>query len=403
MSVVESQASPPSPSPVRVRVVNAAAGFAALEADWERLQSSAALTSVFQAFDWPYLWWKFYGRGQPLSVLVATAGEEVVGLLAVYVHTVEMLRVSVRQLRFVGTGGDTTPDDMGPVLARGREIEVARALADAVLAVPGWDVLLLTDMNAACPFTAAVAAAARIAGMKTVTSASERISFMTLPETWDAWLQTLSGDRRYRVKKIRKKLHAAQPSRFFVWDDPATIDQGIDRLIFLHHKRWKSIGAKHGFNSPEYVGFHRDVMKACLAHNRLRLYALEHAGQVVAMYYFYKFRDAVYLMQSGFDPDFSEVKPGQVLLGHIVEHAIGERHKVLDFLRGDHRYKDELATGERETLSVTAFRGTPGAWAYRARRIYLPVAKAHLVRLKSRLRPSDAKAADAKAADAKGS
>ena len=215
---------------------------------------------------------------------------------------------------------------------------------------------------------------------------------MTLPETWDAWLQTLSGDRRYRTKKIRKKLHAAQPSRFFVWDDPATIDQGIDRLIFLHHKRWKSIGARHGFNSPEYVGFHRSVMKACLAHNRLRLYALEHAGQVVAMYYFYKFRDAVYLMQSGFDPDFAEVKPGQVLLGHIVEHAIGEKHKLLDFLRGDHRYKDELATGERETVSVTALRQTPGAWAYRARRIYLPVAKAHLVRLRSRLRP-DAKPA----------
>ena len=164
MSVVESQAS--SPLPVRVRVVNTTAGFADLEADWERLQSGAALTSVFQSFDWPHLWWKFYGRGQPLSVLVATAGQEVVGLVAVYVDTVAMLRVPVRQLRFVGTGGDTTPDDMGPVLARGRETEVARALADAVLAVPGWDVLLLTDMNAACPFTAAVAAPTRVAGLE---------------------------------------------------------------------------------------------------------------------------------------------------------------------------------------------------------------------------------------------
>jgi CelD/BcsL family acetyltransferase involved in cellulose biosynthesis len=386
-----------APAPVRVRVINTDAEFAALEADWERLQAGAVLTSVFQAFDWPHLWWKFYGRGQPLSVLIATAGREIVGLVAVYVNTVPMLGVPVRQLRFVGTGGDTTPDDLGPVLARGREAEVARALADALLAVPGWDVLLLTDMHPACPFTAAVAEAARAANMKTVTGRSEKISFMTLPETWDAWLQTLHRDRRYRVKNIRKKLNAAHPARFFVWDDPTTLDEGIDRLVFLHHKRWKSIGARHGFNSPEYVGFHRAVMKACLARNRLRLYALELSGQVVAMYYFYKFRDAVYLMQSGFDPDFSEVKPGQVLLGHIVEHAIGERNKLLDFLRGDHRYKDELATGERETLFVTAFRGTPGAWAYRARRIYLPAAKARAVRLKkqleSRLRPGDAKAA----------
>jgi len=395
MSVAHTQA--PSPAPVRVRVLSTDAEFAALQADWERLQSDAALTSVFQAFDWPYLWWTFYGRGQPLSVLVASAGDEMVGVVAVYVQTVKMLKVPVRLLRFVGTGGDTGPDDLGPVLARGREIEVARALAEALIDLPGWDVLTLSDLNPADPFVSAVAAVARGAGLPAVTGQSERISLMALPETWDAWLLTLSGDRRYRVKKIRKKLHAAQPSRFFVWDDPATIDQGIDRLIFLHHKRWKSIGARHGFDSPEYVGFHRALMKACLARNRLRLYALEHAGQVIAMYYFYKFRDAVYLMQSGFDPDFSDVKPGQVLLGHIVEHAIGEKHKILDFLKGDHRYKDELASGERETVSVTAFRNTPGAWAYRARRIYLPAAKARFLELKRRFRPDDAAKADVKA------
>jgi CelD/BcsL family acetyltransferase involved in cellulose biosynthesis len=391
MSVAESGAR--APAPVRVRVIKTDAEFAALAADWERLQSGAALTSIFQTFDWLHLWWTFYGRGRPLSVLVATAGAETVGVLAVYVETVTIFHVPVRLLRFVGTGGDTTPDDLGPVLGRGREGEVARALADAVLAIPGWDVLLLTDMNPACPFTTAVAAVAAGAGLKTDSGRTEQISFMALPDTWEAWLQTLHRDRRYRVKNIRKKLCAAHPARFFVWDDPATIDQGIDRLVFLHHKRWKSIGAQHGFNSPEYVGFHRALMKACLARDRLRLYALELSGQVVAMYYFYRFRDAVYLMQSGFDPDFSDVKPGQVLLGYIVEHAIGERHKVLDFLRGDHRYKDELATGERETRFVTAFRGTPGAWVYRARRIYLPAAKARFLELKGRLRPRDVKAA----------
>ena len=111
------------------------------------------------------------------------------------------------------------------------------------------------------------------------------------------------------------------------------------------------------------------------------------SGQVVAMYYFYKFRDTVYLMQSGFDPDFSDVKPGQVLLGYIVEHAIGEHHKVLDFLKGDHRYKDELATGERETMFVTAFRLRPGAFVYRLRRMILPALKARLREVAARVRP----------------
>jgi CelD/BcsL family acetyltransferase involved in cellulose biosynthesis len=377
---------------VRVRVINTDAEFAALETDWERLQGQAALTSVFQAFDWMYLWWKYYGGGRPLSVFCAYAGEELVGVLPVYVQTVTMLRVPVRLLRFVGSGGDTTPDDLGPFFAPGREAEVARLLADAVLATPGWDVLHLTDMDPASPFGPALADAARAIGIKMQGGESERIAFMSLPETWEAWLQTLHGDRRYRVKKVRKKLEAAQPSRFFVWTDPATLDQGIDRLIFLHHKRWKSVGREHAFDSPEYIGFHRAVMKACLARDRLRLYTLEHAGQMVAIQYFYRFRDTVYLMQSGFDLDFSSVKPGEVLLGYIIQDAIREKNKALDFLRGNHSYKDHFATGERHTEFVRAFRNTPGAWAYRTRRLYLPAAKAQLVKLKRRLRPEAAKA-----------
>jgi len=76
--------------------------------------------------------------------------------------------------------------------------------------------------------------------------------------------------------------------------------------------------------------------------------------------------------------DFGKLKPGQVLLGYFVEHAINEGNKVLDFLKGDHRYKDELATGVRETMYLTAFRARPGALVYRARSMVLPAIKAYL-------------------------
>jgi CelD/BcsL family acetyltransferase involved in cellulose biosynthesis len=245
-------------------------------------------------------------------------------------------------------------------------------------------------MDPACAFTTAMAAAAKHARLGMLTGRSERITFLTLPSSFDAWLASLHRDRRYRIKSARKKLHAAHPdARFFVWDDPATLDQGIDRLIHLHTKRWRSRGTQHSFASPEYIGFHRAVMAACLARDRLRLYCLELSGQIVAMYYFYKFRERAYLMQSGFDPDFSSVKPGNVLLGHIVEHAIGEGDEVLDFLRGEHQYKQELATGERETVYLTVFRRRASAAIYFTRRLLLPALKARLVKALRRATPAD--------------
>jgi CelD/BcsL family acetyltransferase involved in cellulose biosynthesis len=113
-------------------------------------------------------------------------------------------------------------------------------------------------------------------------------------------------------------------------------------------------------------------MKDCLERDWLRLYCLEVDGEIAAMSYCYRFRNRVFLMQSGYDPALSRFKPGNVLLGYALEHAMAEGNEVFDFLRGDHRYKQELATGDRDTTYAALFRPTVAAWIYRQRKFHLP-------------------------------
>jgi len=363
---------------IRVRVIQDAEEFAALAKEWEELQRCAAITSVFETFDWQHLWWQSYGKGKPLRLLVAMAGDAIVGILPLYIHTLPMMRYPVRLLRFVGSGGDTSPDDLGPILSAGREHIVARALAEAALELREWDVLDLSDMNPACAFTTAMAEVANAAQLETLKGRSERITYIELPPTWERFLETLSGHRRRLMRYNRKKLSTSHASRFFIWDDPSKMDEAFDRLAQLHHKRFSRVVKNHGFTSPEYLGFHRAVMKACMSRDRLRLYCLELSGQVAAMQYCYRFRNAIYVMQVGFDPDYSN--SGKVLLTYMLESAIGEGHGVLDFLRGEHAHKEEFPCRDRETVYLTALRRSPGAWVYRARRLYLPKVKARLIR-----------------------
>jgi CelD/BcsL family acetyltransferase involved in cellulose biosynthesis len=167
-------------------------------------------------------------------------------------------------------------------------------------------------------------------------------------------------------------------ARFFVWDDAATIDAGFDRLVELHHKRWREAGEKSAsFRSPAYLGFHRAVMRSALLRGLLRLYALEINGEVAAMLYALRFRRSVFLVQAGFDPAWFELRAGLVLLGHAIQHAVEEGNQVFDFLRGTHSYKDHFASSLRHTETVTISKDTLGAQT-------LPALKKRLKSLVSR-------------------
>ncbi|HET7197485.1 MAG TPA: GNAT family N-acetyltransferase [Burkholderiales bacterium] len=365
---------------IAVEVLAGADAFAALAPDWNRLHAEARLASVFNSWIWQFQWWQVYGAGRPLRLLVAREGGQVLGLLALYVQSTRILGMPVRVLRLVGTGGDTNPDDLGPLLERGRAQPVAHELARAALALRDVDVLLLTDLAPDCPFRVAVESGARLAGRGLFATRSERIALIRLPRSWDEYLQSLSGHHRAGMRYKRRKLAREHATRFFAWDDAAGLDRAFERLAELHLRRWAPFGGSESFASVEYLEFHRRVMRACLPRGWLRLYCLEVGGAIAAMMYAYRFRGVVYCVQTGFDPALARLKVGNVLFGHVLEHAIGEGNAAFDFLRGDHDYKDQLATAHRETFAVLAFRATPGGLLYRLRKVWLPRLKARLLR-----------------------
>jgi CelD/BcsL family acetyltransferase involved in cellulose biosynthesis len=363
----------PAALEVHVRTISTQAGFSVIAADWERLHAEARVASVFNSWMWQYAWADIYGFGQSLRILVASRGNAVVGILPLYIQTVAMPGLPVRRLRVLGSGGDTNPDDLGPFFATGCETAAA-ALAHAVLTMPGVDVIELTDIDSRSPLPLAMMLEAERMQAECVLARSARIAYIELPKDWNTYLTSVSRHRRGHILSTRRKLAQAHPTRFFVWQDAANLNRAVDRLAELHRKRWGA--ASESFASEEYLALHRAAMKECFERDWLRLYCLEIGGEIAAISYCYRFRKHIFVMQAGFDPAYAPFSPGSVLLGYALEHAIGEGNTVFDFLRGEHTYKQLLATGCRETVSVTACRPTLGAVAYRANRSYLAKATA---------------------------
>ncbi|MGH7945633.1 MAG: GNAT family N-acetyltransferase [Opitutaceae bacterium] len=360
-----------------IRPVNTVEGFAALRKDWNALLDVGEDASVFVSWEWQYHWWRHYGKQHRLRILTAWVDGRLTGILPLYIQATTLYRAFRANLaRFVGTGGDTSPDYLGPLLAPAAAEHTAQAFADYVVdGLAGWDVLDLSDLSDASRFRRALAQRCEASGRAYASSVSARIAYIPLPASWDEYLAGVHRDRRYTIRSTRKKCETQHGGRFYVWTEEDGIDAILDQLIALHHGRWRQKGEPHAFSSPEYVGFHRDVIHACARRGWIRFYCLEANGVPLAAFYCYRFRNQIFYFQGGFNPDYDRLRPGLVLIGYAVEHAILEGNTVFDFLRGEHAYKTQWAKSLRQTHGVTVYRPGLAAWLYRMRGERIPAAK----------------------------
>jgi CelD/BcsL family acetyltransferase involved in cellulose biosynthesis len=361
---------------LKIEIIDSLEGFLSLRAEWKELLVKSVDTSIFISWEWQYYWWCHYSGDQKLRLLVVSEKDRIVGILPLYIKRVILFRaLTVKLLQFVGTGGDTSPDYLGPILSQDIPYEVARAIVRHIFtSINGWDVLMLSDIQLGSVFHSVMGDVCTAMKQSFTTGNVESIAYIALPDSFDKYLYSLSKKRRKAIRQNQRRFHKALSGRFFIWEEESQLQFAINRLIELHHMRWAGRG-NHAFSSTEYIGFHTELMHALIKEGSLRLYCLEADGKIIAMDYCYRWNGEIMVFQGGFDPSYKDLSPGQVLISYEIEHAISERNQGFDLLKGNHDYKRSIAKSTRGTTTITSYQRTFPALIYRSRTEYIPVFK----------------------------
>ncbi len=357
------------PAAVTLGTVLDSQGFDRLESAWIALQAASPDSSVFLGWDWQRLWWKHYGEGRQLYIIVARQAQRVVGILPLYIETHRKAGglFKARKLRQIGVGGDTAPDDLGALLLPALQQEVCAAMAHHVAyELRQWDMLDWTDLPASSPLTALLPDVLRAAGFRVQCSVEEPITYGPLPGDWEAYRKGLSRNRRETLARKRRRFEALPGARVRMVESAEQLAPAFERLVALHQLRWSGRTERPAFSTPQYRGFHRELMQALLPQGQLRLLALEIEGQAIAMIYAMQYKRRFCFFQSGFDPAHAHHSPGDVLMGYAVEFAIAGGCEIFDMLKGDHEYKRHFFQQARRNVGIRAFRRGSVDLAYRA-------------------------------------
>lgn len=300
---------------------------AELEPAWRKLAEECAVATPFQTFEWQSAWMRQVGRSKRPYVWTCWEGTDLVGLMP-------LVRCAGpwRTLKPMGCGAS---DYLHPLSAPNYEASVADELLRHLKEETSADLVDLHQVRETEPLAASFEDSGW-RGRSTLEQATCLV--LDLPKTYDAFLSSLGKSLKYDVKRLDKL--SAEGGRVRTRDvDPEDAGKAMEVFLDFHKRRWRKRGLPGAFVGKRIQAFHKEWAQAAARNGWLKMSLLtvdeNPAGAIYAM----ALGQSCYFYQSGFDPRYSSLSPGTLLVAHTVRKSIEEGRTRFDFLRGDEPYK----------------------------------------------------------------
>lgn len=352
---------------IQIETVTNALGFDQLETDWTRLHARSPSSGLFNSWYWNRLWWEHYGDMGKLNIVVVKIHGTIEGIAPLYCCKTRALRMAnTDTLRFIGSGGDTSPDDLDIIVNPHVGEVVTDFLAETVLQLEELGRIQLSDLPEHSPFLKAILRITTSEGWSLPLVQKNQRKVQALPNSIEAYEKILSRNARKQRKRRRRRLTESGEYRYHLCRTPEEIDLAFGELVALHQSRHASKGEEGSFGSERYCAFHNALMKAALERDELRLYVLVLNEQTVGIEYTFFHKGTLLFFQNGFDPQFEALSPGHLIMMHVIDEVIKEGAHSMDLLKGNYEYKNSYAKDEAASVGLDIWRSHIVTFASRA-------------------------------------
>ncbi len=326
-----------------------------LKVQWEDLESRSSPT-VFLSWQWLGHWLAVY---QPdARVLRVTEGERLIGLgLVVTSDERRHGLLRSRCLRLHQTGS-TALDQIwieynGFLAEHGRDREVSAAcLGFLGRQEDSWDEFVVGAIDAdEADFFAQTMGLHKHLRWE---APCYGIDLNELRRSGQHYLDTLSRNTRYQINRAKRLFQARGTVELI---RPDTVEEALavfDSIGPRHLERWGSGPDQSGFANPDFVHFHRTLIRNQWPEGGVDLISVRAGDEVIASFYNLVYNRVVYFYLGGMQTEAdNKLKPG--LLGHslCVEDYRQHGFHFYDFMGGEERYKANLGQFHRQLVQVS--------------------------------------------------
>ncbi len=317
--------------------VNEVGALSDLRSTWEALLAQTPDADFFRTLDWLEVYWKHYGAGQRLRVMVVLEAGEPVGFVPLVVRQQPTKLGRFRVLTYPLDDWGSFYGPIGPDPER----LLALGLEYALSTEQGWDYLEIRWADTGSSLDNHVTRAMGRAGVsRPWRRLHTEIPVVCLNGTWNKYWAGRGGSWRSNYRRNEKKVARHGCVEHVRYRPQAAGDADPRWDLYTECERLAESSWQGDSTSgttlchTDIRPFLRDVHEAATRSGCLDLNLLSVDGHNAAFAYNYVYRGYVSSLRLGFDPRFARSGVGTVLTGRILADSFARGDHLYDFLPG---------------------------------------------------------------------
>jgi CelD/BcsL family acetyltransferase involved in cellulose biosynthesis len=281
---------------------------------------------------WMQVWWDAFGTGYEIFIRIVKENDTLIGIAPL------MKKDNIAC--FIGSVDVCDYQDF--IVAPGKENAFFNTLLED-LKKQGIKNLDLAHVRPDSLVLNSLKATSEAKGLS-VTAAKEDVSFeMPLPDTFDAYLDSLNTKQRHEVRrKLRKITEEGNIEYRFIGSGPE-LSSALETFFCMFVESRED---KAAFLTDKMKLYFRAIVQAMSDTGILRLGVLELDKKPVAEILCFEYDHCLYLYNSGYDPQYVGLSAGVLSKVLAIKYCIDKGIKKFDFLKGAEPYKAHI--GGRE-------------------------------------------------------
>jgi len=329
--------------------------FARLSPDWNQLLARTGHENAFLTFEWMFTWWRHFGRGKKLALIVIRAEGRVIGIAPFYISQ----RFGLARCMAFIADEHVGSDHLDVLAAPGCEASVVAKLASMLLSrLRAWDCIRLGEVGKDS-LAAGLCGRLVAKGMTCNEAPASTCPYMELPASFEEYLAGATANLRQSFRRRSRKVQEAGSVDFVVLSEPAAVESGFSELLRLHRLRFQQLAQDSVFLKAGLTEFQKDALHAMAAQGLVRLFLLRVNGESIAAQYGFSLGRSFQAYQSGMHPEWAKYGVGLLTMGNAIREAIASGHTMFDFLRGCESYKSRWAHLTRQNWTFRVFSHRP--------------------------------------------